>query len=209
MNTDSSVTYIGWYVDDITVYTCDSVVAPPPPPPPPATSAATAVKVKGGLRKATVSWQPPTTSPGLVTGYRVATGDTGKTVAGSERQATLGALTPGKSYVFTVTPVLTGAVFGPSTSVTAKATKATLRVDKASGKTVLSGKLSAGKTGLKAKILKVLVEKKAKWVKLGKVKTGKGGKFTLRLSGTSPRTFRVRFAGALGLMGVESPKRRL
>ena len=57
--------------------------------------------------------------------------------------------------------------------------------------------------------IKVLLEKRGKWVKVGRVKSGKGGEYTFRMAGTSQRTFRVRFAGGLGLMGVESPKRRL
>jgi hypothetical protein len=221
MRTDSIVTFLGWWLDDIRIYTCDGVPAtpgspggtpgptpPPPPPPVPATSAATAVKVKGGLGKAVVSWQPPATNPNAVASYRVATGDTATTVPATERRAVLKALAKGKTYVFTVTPA-TNSGFAPATSVTAKGTKATLKVDKAAGKTVLRGKLAAGSAGLKGMVLKVLLEKKGRWAQVGSVKTGKGGKYIIRLAGTAPRTFRVRFAGALGLMGIESAKRRL
>ena len=59
-------------------------------------------------------------------------------------------------------------------------------------------------------VLKVLLEKKGRLIKVAKVKTTKGGKYAVAgLAGTSPRTFRVRFTGALGLMGTESAKRRL
>ena len=221
MRTDSEVSYIGWWLDDIRIYTCDGVAAtpgapggtpeptpPPPPPPVPETSAATAVKVKGGLGKAVVTWQPPVTSPAAVASYRVATGDTATTVPATERRAVLKALANGKTHVFTVTPATNGG-FAPATSVTAKGTKVTLKVDKAAGKTVLRGKLAAGSAGLKGMVLKVLLEKKGRWVQVGKVKTTKGGKYTLRVSGTSRRSFRVRFTGALGLMGTESAKRRL
>jgi hypothetical protein len=173
------------------------------------TSAATAVKVKGGLRQAVVSWQPPASNPGAVANYRVATGDTSITVPATARSATLKALPVGKTLVFTVTPA-TNAGFAPATSVTARGTKATLKVGKANGKTVLSGKLAAGSSGLKGMALKVFVEKKkGRWVKVGKATTAKGGKFVFRLPGTIRHAFKVRFAGALGLMGCESPKRRL
>ena len=60
MNTDNDSTGLGWYLDDVRVYTCPGVPATPGAPggtpeharlrhPPPAPSAATAVKVAGGL----------------------------------------------------------------------------------------------------------------------------------------------------------------
>ena len=143
-----------------------------------------------------------------ISGYRVATGDTATTVPGSATKAVLKALAPGKSYTFTVTAIA-GGLLGPAASVTAKATKATLKVGKARGKTVLRGKLAAGSKGLKGQILNELVEKKGKWVKVGKTKTGKKGAYTVKLAGSTRRTFRMRFMGGLGLMGCESPKRRL
>jgi hypothetical protein len=220
MRTGPSGSGLGWWLDDVRVYTCDGVpatpgapggtpepVPPPPPPPPVAPATVTALKVRGKLGKAVVTWQPPAGSA-LVTSYRVATGDTATTVPGTSTKALVKALAPGKSYTFSVTAIA-GGLQGPAASVTAKATKATLKVGKAGGRTVLRGKLAAGSKGLKGEILKVLVEKKGKWVKIGKAKTGKGGAYVAKLAGTTRRTFRVRFTGDVGLMGCESPKRKL
>jgi hypothetical protein len=182
---------------------------PPPPPQPPALpSAASAVQVRGGLGKAVVTWKPPVTNAATVSSYLVATGDTAMNVPATTLKAVMKSLAQKTTYVFTLTPVA-GSTLGPATSVTAKATTATLKVSKSKGRTVLRGKLAAGSKGLKGQILKVLVEKKGRWVKVGKVKTAKRGEFTFKLSGTKRRTFRVRFLGGLGLMGVESSKRRL
>ena len=197
---------VGWYVDDITVYTCDPLPLPPPTPQP---SAATSVKVKGKLFKAVVKWQPPATNPAAVTGYRVTT--TGKTVtvgAGATKAVVKG-LKQGKTYAFTVSPLGAAGFVGPSSTVSAKGTKTTLKVEGAAGSTGLRGKLLQGSKGLKGKVLKVLTKKLGKWVKIAQVTTGKKGKYQLLLKGTSTRPYRVQFMGALGLMGSRSPKRHL
>ena len=50
-------------------------------------------------------------------------------------------------------------------------------------------------------MLKVLAKQGSKWVKVGKATTGTGGKYSLRLKGTTKRKYRVVFLGGANLMG--------
>ena len=167
------------------------------------------MKAKGRLGKAVVTWQPPVTNPGAVTGYRV--GTTGKTVtvpAGTHTTVFKG-LKQGKTYAFTVFALGANGFVAPPSATTAEGTRTTLKVEGAAGSTGLRGKLTAAGKGLKGKVLKVLTKKKGKWVKIDKVTTGKKGTYQLLLPGTSSRRYRVLFAGGAGLMGSESPQRHL
>ncbi len=156
-----------------------------------------------------MKWQPPATNPTAVTGYRISTSGKTLTVAASALKAVVKGLKQNKTYSFTVSPLGAAGFIGPSSTVTAKGTETTLKVDKANGKTVLTGKLLKGSKGLKGKVLKVLTKQKGKWVKIDKVTTGKKGVYKLLLKGTSSRLYRVLFPGGLGLMGSQSPKRHL
>ncbi len=206
---DSTGSYIGWWLDDISVYTCDAPPAPPPPPTTPQPSSATGAKAKGKLEKAVVKWSAPTTNPTAVTGYRVSTTGKSVTVGASARKAVIKGLKQGKSYAFKVEALGVAGFVAPADTAKAKGTEVTLNVDKARGKTLLTGKLLKGSKGLKNKVLKVLTKKKGKWVKLVKVTTGKDGKYSLKLPGTSDRKYVVQFGGAIGLMGCRSPSKHL
>ncbi len=202
---DNSDSLIGWWLDDITVYTCDS----PLPSTPSAPSAPTVPRARGKLGKAVVTWQAPSSNAGLVTGFRVSTAGKSVTVAASARRAVVKGLKQGRTYTFTIEPLAAGGLTGAVAQATAKATKVTLKASVANGKTKLSGQLLRGGKGLKNKALKVLARKKGTWVKVGSVTTGKGGSYALKLAGVSSRPYRVVFRGALGLMGSQSPKRGL
>ena len=177
MNTDSSVRGLGWFVDDIEVYTCDQVVAPPPPPPTPQPSSATGVKAKGKVGKAVVTWAAPASNPITVTGYRVSTAGKTLTVAPSAHKAVVKGLEQGKNYVFSVVALGSGGFLAPAADVTARGTTTTLKVEGAAGSTGLRGKLTAAGKGLKGKVLKVLTKKNGTWVKIDKVTTGKKGAY--------------------------------
>jgi hypothetical protein len=222
MRTGPSGAYLGWWLDDVRVYTCDGVAAtpgapggtpeptpPPPPPVPSAPSAPTAVKAVGGLGKAVVSWQPPATNPGSVTGYQVSMGDVNKAVTAAARSVTLSALQAGQNYTFRVIAIGSGNFISPAASASVRGTVTKLKVAKAGGKTKLSGALKAGSKGVSGKIVKVYAQKGKKWIKVGKTRTGKGGAYVLKLKGTTKRKYRVTFLGSGDLMGSRSPKRRL
>jgi hypothetical protein len=226
MRTDGSVAYVGWWLDDISIYTCDggTIATPPstptPTPTPPSTqtpgpgsstgpSAPTGLTVTGGLGKAVVRWSEPSTNPGSVTGYQVSIGDVSKTVTAADRSATFTGLVAGQDYGFKVVAFGAAGFLSPAASVAVRGTVTTLKVTKAAGKTKLTGLLKAGQQGLTGKKVKVLALKGGKWVGVAKTKSGKGGKFAVSLPSTNKRKYRVVFAGASGLMGSLSPKRHL
>ena len=229
----SQIGGLGWWLDDIAIYTCDggTITAPPLPPPPtsgptpvpttpgggqtpvPAPSSApsvpTGVKAVGGFGKAVVSWQQPATNPGSVTGYQVSIGDVTKTVTAAERNVTLSALQAGQDYTFKVIAIGSANFLSPAATATVRGTATTLKVAKAGAKTKLTGVLKAGAKGVSGKALKVYAQKGKKWIKVANAKTGKGGKYVLKLKGTTKRKYRVTFLGSGDLMGSQSPKRRL
>lgn len=197
MNTNASIAYIGWFVDDIRVYTCDGGVP----------SAPTRLAATGRVGSATLRWQAPSTNPAAVTGYRVVIGghthDYGKV---SSIVAT--GLVGGTSYTATVR-ALAGSVVGPRASVTLRGTASTLKATKARGRTVLAGKLKAGSSGLSGKKLLVQAKASGKWVTVARPRTGTGGAYSAHLAGTSKRPYRVLFAGGPALMGSTSPSDHL
>ena len=89
--TDNSVAFLGWYVDDITVYTCD-LTPPPTPTPPPSTgkpSRPSYVLVQGRVDGFTISWLAPQVNPEAVTGYLVQGWGGTRTVSASTRSVTV------------------------------------------------------------------------------------------------------------------------
>jgi hypothetical protein len=60
MRSDSSVGLIGWYLDDITIFTCDPVL-----------TGVRDLRVNGVLGGMLVTWSPPATNPGAVATYTV------------------------------------------------------------------------------------------------------------------------------------------
>jgi len=233
----SQVGGLGWWLDDIAIYTCDggTITAPPLPPPPttpatptptpagptPTTPTATptttvpkpsvpsALTARGGLGRAVVSWQPPTTNAAQVIGYQVTSGDTTIGADAGGRKAVFKGLQNGKTYTFAVVAFGVGGYVTPAATVTANGTAVTLRAAKSRGKTRLTGALKMGPTGVDGQVVKVLAKQGSRWVKVGKTTTVAGGKYSLRLKGTTQRKYRVVFLGGANLMGSRSPQRHL
>jgi hypothetical protein len=221
MSTDSSFSGLGWFVDDVVVYTCDGAVITPTPTPTPTppptptptptpgqgTPAPANVAVRGGLGKAVVSWGTPTTGASAVTAYRVFTTGITTNVAASVRSVSLTGLKQGTTYPITVVPIVAAGQPGTPVTVQLVGTSTRLVVRQASSKTKLNGKLLAGATGVVGATLKLYVQQGKKWVKVATVKTGKGGKYLAKVPGTKIRKFRAVYAGGPGLLGNRSPVR--
>ena len=94
-----------------------------------------------------MTWQPPATNPGSVTGYQVSIGDVSKTVTAAERNGTLSALQAGQDYTFKVVAIGSGNFLSPAATVTVRGTATTLKVAKAGAKTMLTGVLNGGREG--------------------------------------------------------------
>ena len=94
---DSEFWLQGWYLDDVTVYSCDPVLP----------SAARGVSVTGSVGGARVAWTAPSyAGVSGISGYRVAaTGLPTRTVPAGDRSAGYTGLAPRTPYSFTVRPL--------------------------------------------------------------------------------------------------------
>ena len=143
----------------------------------PKPSVPSALKAQGGLGRAVVSWQPPTTNAAQVIGYQVhaprdttiradAAGAQGRLQGAPERArrtpsrwsryGTGGFVTPG------------GAPSPPTGTATTLTAAKSRRAGPGSRE-----RSRTGPTGLEGQVLKVLAKQGGKWVKVGKVTTGK------------------------------------
>nr|WP_275889569.1 fibronectin type III domain-containing protein [Nakamurella flavida] len=115
--------------------------------------APTAVRATAGKGQATVSWKAPGNGGSVISGYtvRTATADgaevgQGCTVAGGARRCVVTGLTPGMSYVFTVTAtnaVGEGPASAPSTPVQVRGTFTVTTAPAISGSPAVGSELSA------------------------------------------------------------------
>ena len=155
-----------------------------------------------------MSWQPPTTNAAQVIGYQVTSGDTTIGADAAGRKVVFKGLQNGKTYTFAVVAYGTGGYVTPAATVTANGTRSrsALPSPAAAGS---PGALRMGPTGVDGQVVKVLAKQGTKWVKVGKATTGNGGKYSLRLKGTTKRKYRVVFLGGANLMGSQSPQRHL
>src|SRR5205085_5868900 len=107
---DSSVADLGWFVDDIRIYTCATAPAAP-----------TNVTATPGDGEVTVGWGAPTDGGGVITGYTVRVSPGGQTLSTVGRLLVVGGLANGTPYTFTVSAtnaVGEGAQSAPTAPVT-------------------------------------------------------------------------------------------
>ena len=193
LRTDKTVSYIGWYVDDVRVYTCD--VKP---------SAPTSIKGVGKVGSAVVSWGAPTTNPGVVTGYQIwLDGTKLKTFGPGTRSVSITGLKQGHTYAVSVIPTAPGGD-GPAAAVSLKGTTTSLAVTRTTKGTRLAGKVLAGLDPVAGRSVLVQYKTSTGWKALDTVPTDSKGHYQLDLTSTSTRTYRTTFAGAKGLMGSRS-----
>ncbi|MCW2848684.1 MAG: hypothetical protein JWR90_2658 [Marmoricola sp.] len=86
---DSDYSFLGWWIDDVRLYGCDTAALPPPAPVSP--TGPTALGTRGAFTSAVVSWQPPA-DPGSkpITSYRLTRSDRRVvTVPGTSRSVNL------------------------------------------------------------------------------------------------------------------------
>ena len=194
----------GWYLDDVTVYSCDPVLP----------SAARGVSVTGSVGGARVAWSAPSyAGVSGVSGYRVAaTGLPTRTVPAGDRSARYTGLAPDTSYSFTVRPLDAAGDGGPATTVRATGTRTWLDVAPAgSGTTAVSGRLlDARGTALPRR--RVSVQRQATdgtWGTLSRVTTSSTGRLRVTVAGRSRSPYRLVFGGGVGFIGCTSAPHRL
>lgn len=195
----------GWFLDDVTVYTCD-VTAP---------SAVRGIEAKGGSGSATIHWKAPKYGAALVTGYLVEP-SAGAPFTVTERSAQVGGVPIERSVTVSVTPQTAGDP-GTSKSIEIRGTKATISVKKGSGShkhdTIVSGSLRVAKGSKwadfgKQKVTLYRVNGMTD-KKLDSTKTSKKGSYSFTVEGTKKTDYLVFFGGGDDAFGTSSPRRSL
>ena len=194
---------LGWYLDDVEVYSCDPVLP----------TAARAVTAASGIQSARLTWSAPSYVAQGISGYRVARSGSAVTVleAGA-RSATFEALQPGVAHTFTVTPLNPAGAAGPTTSVAALGTRFSYSVARTgTSSTRLSGRLlSSASKGLAGR--PVVVQRQAAdgtFRSLRTVTTSSTRTFGVTVAGRSTAAYRLVFRGADRLIGSRSGTRHL
>ena len=193
---------VGWFLDDISVYTCPSVLPTAP----------RNLVARGGLGEVTVAWQPPAKAGTGITGYRITRSDgLVRRVPASARRSRFAAR-PGRSYTFTVRALNKAGSAGTTSRATATATTTRLRASDQrvrSGDAVrLSGALvrAGSSRGLIGRV--VALQRRApgtaRWVTFSRARTGSGGSYTRALAPFRTFDYRATFGGADGFIGDRS-----
>ena len=119
---DQSGAFIGWYLDNLKIYTCQ----PPPPPPPPPTPPGAVTQLEASPLpgpKVRLSWERPTDLGDGLTGYSLTRSDGGQRLLPPElppevtmtiTETDLAAKT---NHTFTIRPLGEAGIAGPATSV--------------------------------------------------------------------------------------------
>jgi hypothetical protein len=192
----------GWYLDDITIYTCGEELPNKP----------TGVTATGGLGTAKVSWTAPAWGGDGISGYRVTgTGGLSQDLPASARSATFPGLTPGSNYTFTVRALNQEAAGGATASTTVSGTRFSGPTVARTGttQTKVSGTLLKGATGVAGQVVQVQRQSAGTWSTVAKPKTDSKGHLAATLSGRSTAPYRLLFPGATGLLGRTSGSKHL
>jgi len=201
--TDSSIGFIGWYVDDIQIYTC----RPDPGPVAGVSTTGTPRTSANGPVRQRISWKAPLVNPSAVTGYRVLVDGVLRATTGSSARSVDLALTTTARHTVSVRALGGGGY--QAAGVSASTVPSTLSLTLArSGTTVkLSGALKRAGSGFGGQ--KVWIERKSgtSWIAVGSTTTTTIGAYVLKTTRSTQATYRVRFAGAPATTGTFSPNR--
>lgn len=199
MRSDNQYAYLGWYLDDITIYTCD------PGPPPGAPASARGV---GGVGTAQLSWSAPSVNAASVTGYRItaSNGAIVRTGAGARTATVTGLGSTG--YGFEVRATGAYGYLSAPFRVTLAGTAASLKAKRSGGTVKLRGVLTRSGAAFAGRT--VVLERKSggAWVRVAVVQTTSSGAFARKVKRRTAATYRARFVGGAGVMGSVSPQRR-
>jgi bacillolysin len=206
MRSDNQYGFIGWYLDDIRIYTCDPV----PPPPPPVPSAPTAVSVTGFVDGVTIRWSPPSSNAELVTGYSL--GGWGGSV---NLPATA------RSYVLRGIPRWMMRFQVNIAAMTPDSASPWVRVDVRRAVISLAGKRTGIQVAFKGKAtrwhstalagqpVKLQRFSAGRWRTVTTLKTRRDGTYAITIRRAARANYRVLFAGTTNVVGsVSSSLRR-
>ncbi len=204
---DEFGSYLGWWIDDIEIYTCPSAIPTAP----------RNLSARGLVGGATLTWTPPSYTGSGITGYRITRSDGITTqVPATSRQATLTKLPAGRPITFTVTALNRSGAPGAKTSATLQPTSVTIRpstrrVKKWQAFTITGRLVRAGTTTGVARHTLLLERREpgtASWQRVytdGRTLTRSDG--TIRWTTSQRRTYdyRAMFPGTTRWFGARSP----
>lgn len=207
MRSDNSFGFIGWYVDDITIYTCDPVPSAPRAVSSGATGAASASQPLAQY----VAWQAPAVNPASVTGYHVyLDGVLARTTSASTLQVIFRNLAQTRRHTMTVRAMGPDGYQSAGVSTTTLPSSVSLSITRSGAKVTLHGVLR--RAGSPYGGHRVWIERKTRtgWLFVGSPPMARRpkGTYTITLTRKAAATYRVRFAGSFGVTGSFSPLRR-
>lgn len=200
---DDQYSILGWYLDDVEVYTCGADLPSKP----------VTVRVAGSHSAATVAWTAPAYAGDGVTGYRV-TGTNGltRTLSGTARSTRFTGLKAGTAYTFTVRALNVARVPGAAATVVASGTKLALGVTRTGIRNTrvwarLLTHASRPLAGRRVAVQRLRPDRT--WATVKTVVTGSQGTVVLVLGGRSRAAYRLVFPGGTALIGSVSLSKHL
>ncbi len=200
---DHSGSSLGWFLDDIEIYSCPGI-APPVP---------TLVGASGAVGTATVRWSPPAASGAVVTGYQVTlAGRAPVVVAATVRSHTFTGLSSSSRPSISVRALGTSGVQGPPAVALVKGVALTIRASPirltATRRLTLTGRLAdaSTKAPLAARRLVLQLRKpgSTSFSTLKTLSSRSDGSYAYTFTTRRGTTYRATYAGGPGLMGVIS-----
>ena len=199
MRSDNQFGFMGWYLDDITVYTCDPVLSAP-----------RNVRVYGGFNSMTVTWAPPTQNPAMVTQYRVETPNGLLTVPATSSSLVVSRISRQlAAFQVNVTAVgQPGAASATSPWVTVRSVSPSIHAKRFNARVRFKGLVGAGGTMVAGGLVKIQRRTSGGWVTVSAVRTRTDGSYVTTIRHRKRAYYRAAFMGAVGMVGRVSVVRR-
>jgi len=188
---------IGWYLDDIQIYTCDLV----PGPVVGLTNTGVMASSVWSPVSHRISWKPPTVNPGAVVAYRIwVDGVHVKTVDPTIRSVQL-RLSTTRTHTIRIRAAGHGSIESESTATLTVPSHVSLTLSRASSTLTFHGSLKRNRMPFRYQKLWVQTKSGSIWVTIKSAITNSTGAYTVTLKGAVVAPYRVRFAGAPGVTG--------
>jgi hypothetical protein len=198
---------IGWYLDDISIYTCD------PNPVATSPSAVRALAATGSLRGMTISWQPPAANAAGVREYQIAVSPCSVRTTVPASTTSLALVTDRNSCggllqvsVWAIGPPGQGS---PMASITVQVGGVSVSAKRSGSRLAFKGAVSTSDRHPVAGGLVAIQRKSpAGWVTVRTVRTQSTGRFSTTYRHRKHASYRAAFLGGPGLIGSASSSRR-
>lgn len=202
MRSDAYVGSLGWYLDDIAVYTCD-----PLPP-----SAVRGLRADGFVGGLTISWAPPAIGSASVTAYWVSVSPCGIARQVSPTTTSLSVLVTagrcGGTFEVTVGGTGRGGVGFPPASIKAARVGVGYRITRNGARLTFVGQAATFGKGVGGVPVRIQRKVGTRWVTVRTVTTSRSGTFRAKLWNRKRAYYRFAYLGGPGLAGSVATSRR-